>query len=187
MDSEFENRTRTSCPGSFRRRLEGSSREISPAMKMCCNTTKEIGEEERDQEDEDKKEEERKQEEVGMFARRVGNILQAFSGVPRVASIMEMDSCFAEIPVWVDESVQFIDVKPLVLKVHGVQEPCSDLLPLTVQPVESWVEINRHVTAVKSPPMVKRREGEISEAPISELYSSRTLKQWENNLQYPYF
>ena len=35
--------------------------------------------------------------------------------------------------------------------------------------------------------MVKHREGEISEAPISELYSSRTLKQWENSLQYPFF
>ena len=49
------------------------------------------------------------------------------------------------------------------------------------------MEINRRVTAVKSPEMVKHREGEISEAPISELYSSRTLKQWENSLQYPFF
>ena len=43
------------------------------------------------------------------------------------------------------------------------------------------------MTAVKSPPMVKHREGEISEAPISKLYSSRTLKQWEDSLQYPFF
>ena len=98
-----------------------------------------------------------------------------------------MDSCFAEIPVWVDGSVQFIDVETLVLKVHGVQESCNNFLPLTVRAVESWVEINHHVTAVKSPPMVKHPEGEISEAPISELYSSWTLKEWENNLQYPYF
>ena len=77
---------------------------------------------------------------VGMFARKVGNLLQAFSCVPRVAPIMEMDSCFSEVPVWVDGSVQFIDVKTLVLKVHGVQEPCNDLLPLTVQAVESWVD-----------------------------------------------
>ena len=56
---------------------------------------------------------------------------------------MEMDSCFAEIPVWVDGSVQFIYVETLVLKVHGVQEPCNDFLPVTVQAVESWVEINR--------------------------------------------
>ena len=40
--------------------------------------------------------------EVGMFTRRVGNILQAFSCTPRVVPVMEMDSCFAEIPVWVD-------------------------------------------------------------------------------------
>ena len=46
---------------------------------------------------------------VGMFARRVGNILQAFSCVPRVAPIMKMDSCFAKAPVWVDRRVQFID------------------------------------------------------------------------------
>ena len=77
-----------------------------------------------------------------MFARRVGNLLQAFSCVPRVALIMEMGWCFAEIPVWVDGIVQFIDVETLVLKVHGVQEPCNELLPLTVQAVESWVEIN---------------------------------------------
>ena len=121
-----------------------------------------------------------------MFARRLGNILQAFSCVPRVAAIMEMDLCFAEVPVWVDGSVQFIDVKTLVLKAHGVQEPCNNFLPLTVQAVESWVEINRCVTAVKSPPMVKHQEGEISEVPIFELYSSRTLKQWENSLQDPY-
>ena len=31
------------------------------------------------------------------------------------------------------------------------------------------------------------RKGEISEVPISELYSSWTLKQWENSLQYPFF
>ena len=100
---------------------------------------------------------------------------------------MEMDSCFAEIPVLVDGKVQFIDVETLVLKVHGVQEPCNKFLPLTVRAVEGWVEINRRVTAVKSPTMVKHIEGEISEAPISELYSSRMLKQWENSLQYPFF
>ena len=98
-----------------------------------------------------------------------------------------MDSCFAEIPVLVDCTVQFIDVETLVLKVHGVQEPCNEFLRLTVRAVEGWVEINRRVTAVKSPTMVKHREGEISEAPISELYSSRMLKQWENSLQYPFF
>ena len=86
-----------------------------------------------------------------MFARRVGNLLQAFSCVPRVAPIMEMDSCFAEIPVLVDGTVQFVDVETLVLKVHGVQEPCNELLHLTVQAVEGWVEINQRVTAVKSP------------------------------------
>ena len=122
-----------------------------------------------------------------MFARRVGNVLQAFSCVPRVAPIMEMDSCFADISVWVDGSVQFIDFETLVLKVHGVQEPCKDFLPLTIQAVESWVQINCRVTAVKSSPMVKHQEGEISKAPISELYSSQTLEQWKNRLQYPYF
>ena len=35
--------------------------------------------------------------------------------------------------------------------------------------------------------MEKHREGEISEASISELYSSRNLKQWENSLQYTFF
>ena len=34
--------------------------------------------------------------------------------------------------------------------------------------------------------MVKQREEEISEAPVSELYSSRTLKQWGNSLPYPF-
>ena len=84
-------------------------------------------------------------------------------------------------------SVQFIDVETLVLKVHEVQEPCNDFLPFTVRFVESWVEINCRVTAVKVPPMVKHREGEISEAPITELYPSRILKQYENSLQYSYF
>ena len=97
-----------------------------------------------------------------MFARRVGNLLQAFICVPRVTSIMEMDPHFAEIPVLVDGTVQFIDVETLVLKVHVVQEP------LIVRAVKGWVEINRRVTAVKSPTMVKHREGEISEAPISD-------------------
>ena len=59
----------------------------------------------------------------------------------------------------VDGKVQFIDVETLVLKVHGVQEPCNELLPLTVRAVEGWVEINRRVTAVKSPAMVKHIEG----------------------------
>ena len=93
-----------------------------------------------------------------MFARRVGNALQAFSCVPRVAPIMDMDSCFVEILVWVDSCVQFIDVETLVFKVNGVQEPCNDLLPLTVQAVESWVEINHCVTAVKSPPTGKHQK-----------------------------
>ena len=53
--------------------------------------------------------------------------------------------------------------------------------------MESLVELNCHITAVKSPPMVKHQEGEISEAPISELYSNQTLKQWEYSLQYLYF
>ena len=100
---------------------------------------------------------------------------------------MEINSVFSEVPVWVDGSVQFVDVETLVLKVHGVQEPCNDFLSLAVQGVESWVEVNCRVTAVKSPPIVKHREGEISEVHISEIYSSRTLKQWENSLQYPFF
>ena len=61
-------------------------------------------------------------------------------------------------------------VETLVPKVHGVQEPCNELISLTVQAVEGWVEINCRVTAVKSPSMVKHREGEISEAPVSKLY-----------------
>ena len=89
-----------------------------------------------------------------MFTRRVGDVLHAFSCFPRVALIMETDSCFAEIFVWMDGSFQFIDVKTLVLKVHGVQEPCNDFLPLTVQAVESWVEINYREAIVKFPPMV---------------------------------
>ena len=80
---------------------------------------------------------------AGMFARRIGNLLQAFSCVHRIAPIMEMGLCFAEIPVLGDGIVQFIDVETLVLKVHGVQEPCNELLPLIVRAVESWVEINR--------------------------------------------
>ena len=90
-----------------------------------------------------------------MFTRRVSDLLHAFSCIPRVAPIMEMDSCFAQIHVWVDGSVQFINVETMVLKVHGVQEPCNDLLPLTVRAVESWVEINHRVTAGKAPPMAK--------------------------------
>ena len=85
------------------------------------------------------------------------------SCVLRVAPIMEMDPPFAEIPVLVDGTVQFIDVETLVIKVHGVQEPCNEFLLLTVKAVEGWVEINPRVTAVKSPTMIKRREGEISE------------------------
>ena len=46
------------------------------------------------------------------------------------------------------------------------------------------MEINRQVTVVEAPPMAKHREVEIS---ISELYSSRVLKQWENSLQYLHF
>ena len=39
---------------------------------------------------------------AGMFARRVGNLLQAFICVHRIAPIMEMNLCFAEIPVLID-------------------------------------------------------------------------------------
>ena len=83
-----------------------------------------------------------------MFACRVGNLLQAFSCVHRIAPIMEMSLCFEKIIGLVDGIVQFIDVETLVLKVHGVQEPCNELLPLTYRAVESWVEINCRVTAV---------------------------------------
>ena len=55
-----------------------------------------------------------------------GNLLQAFSCVHRISPIMEMNSCFAEIPVLIDSTVQFIDLETLVLKVHGVQEPCNE-------------------------------------------------------------
>ena len=95
---------------------------------------------------------------AGMFACRVGNLLQAFSCVHRISPIMEMNSCFAEIPVLIDSTVQFIDVETLVLKVHGVQEPCIELLQLTVRAVKSWVDINHRMTAAESPLMVKHRE-----------------------------
>ena len=51
-----------------------------------------------------------------MFARRMGNLLQAFNCVPRVAQILEMDSCFAEVPVLANGKIQFVDVETLVLK-----------------------------------------------------------------------
>ena len=95
----------------------------------------------------------------GRFARRVGNLLQASIRVPRVASIMKMDTRFAEVPVLVDETVQFIDVETLLLRVHVVQEPCNEFLLLTVRAVECCFDINRGVTAVKSPTMIKYREG----------------------------
>ena len=69
-------------------------------------------------------------------------------------------------------SVQFVDVETQVFKVHGVQEPCNNLLSLTVRAVESWVEINRRVIAVKPPPMVKHREGDISEVHIWVIFKS---------------
>ena len=56
-----------------------------------------------------------------MFARRIGNLPQAFSCVPRIASIMEMDSCWVEVPVLAKGKVQFVDVETLVLKAHGVR------------------------------------------------------------------
>ena len=68
---------------------------------------------------------------------------------------MKMDTRFAEVPVLVDETVQFIDVETLLLRVHVGQEPCNEFLPLTVRAVEGCVEINRGVTAVKSPTMIK--------------------------------
>ena len=95
----------------------------------------------------------------GRFARRVGNLLQASIRVPRVASIMKMDTRFAEVPVLVDETVQFIDVETLLLRVHVGQEPCNAFLPITVRAVEGCVEINCGVTAVKSLTMIKYREG----------------------------
>ena len=70
----------------------------------------------------------------------------------------------------------------------GVQGKIQLLqIPETCDEGSEEGEINRQVTAVKSPPMVKHQEGEISEAPVSELHSSLMLKQWENSLQYPFF
>ena len=85
----------------------------------------------------------------GTFAWRVGNILQAFRCVSSVAPIMEMDLFYVKIHVWVDRSMQFEVVENLVLKFHGKQEPCSEVLSLTVRAVISWVKINWRVTAIK--------------------------------------
>ena len=53
---------------------------------------------------------------AGMFAWRVGNLLQAFSCVHRITPIMEMGLCFAEIPVLVDG---------IVCTVHRCRSPSS--------------------------------------------------------------
>ena len=95
---------------------------------------------------------------AGMFSRRVGSVLQAFSCVPLVASIMEMDLSVADISVCVDGSVQFVDVELMVLKVHGVHEPCNDVLPLKIRAVESWVQINHQVTAIKLRPWLNTKK-----------------------------
>ena len=72
-----------------------------------------------------------------MFARRVGNVLQAFSCIRRVAPIIEMDLFLQRfLSGWMGV------FSSLVLKVHRVQELCNDVLPLMVRTVESWVEIN---------------------------------------------
>ena len=104
--------------------------------------------------------------ESGRFTRRVDTLLQACSCVLRVAPIMEKDSSFVELPVLADDKIQFTDTR---------------------RDVEGGEEINRGVTAVKSSVKMKHIEGEISEAPISELGSRRTSKCWENSLQDPPF
>ena len=75
-----------------------------------------------------------------MFARRIGNLPQAFSCVPRIAPIMEMDSCWAEVPGLANGKVQFVDVETLVLKVQGAQEPYNRLLSLTIRGAEDGLE-----------------------------------------------
>ena len=68
-----------------------------------------------------------------MFARRIGNLPQAFSCVPRIAPIMEMDSCWAEVPGLANGKVQFVDVETLVMLCavflkYGRMEFCRVLL-----------------------------------------------------------
>ena len=60
----------------------------------------------------------------GMFASRIGNLLQAFSWVLGVTTIMEMDSCFAEVTVLVDETVQVRDVASLAASRRLTQGSC---------------------------------------------------------------
>ena len=76
----------------------------------------------------------------GMFARRIGNLPQAFSCVPRIAPIMEMDSCWVEVPVLANGKVQFVEVETLVFKVQGAKEPYNRLLSLTIRGAEDGLE-----------------------------------------------
>ena len=94
----------------------------------------------------------------GMFARRIGNLPQAFSCVPRIAPIMEMVSCCAEVPVLANGKVQFVDVETLVIKVQGAQELCNRLLSLTIRAVEGGEKINRRLAAVKSLTRVQQED-----------------------------
>ena len=61
-------------------------------------------------------------------------------------------------PRKLDGSVPFLEVKTLILQVHGIQEHYNNSLSLTVRAVESWVGVNRRVIAVKPGLLVKHRK-----------------------------
>ena len=55
------------------------------------------------------------EEEVGRFVRRIGNLWPAFSCIPWITTIREMDSSFVEVQVCIGGSVPFVEVETIIL------------------------------------------------------------------------
>ena len=124
--------------------------------------------------------------ELGLFARRLGEIIYEYSCKMLKVPIAEAQICFGGIPVLVRREPYMSNLDTRVITPHLTVQPCNDLYQMMVKSINSgWISVSTRVLQVKTPvPMDISSSYKPSET-LTTLYTMEELKNWESYQQLP--
>ena len=124
--------------------------------------------------------------EPGVFARRLGEIIDEYSCKMIEIAIAETPMCFSGIPVLVQRVQYMSNLDMRVITSYLAVQPCNDLYPTMVKSTTSgWISVSTRVLQVKTPAPMEISSSYKPSETLTTLYTMEELKNWESYQQLP--
>ena len=124
--------------------------------------------------------------EPGVFARRLGEIIDEYSCKMIEIAIAETPMCFSGIPVLVQRVQYMSNLDMRVITSYLAVQPCNDLYPTTVKSTTSgWISVSTRVLQVKTPAPMEISSSYKPSETLTTVYTMEELKNWESYQQLP--